>query len=219
MDPQLSPPQPAPQPSTPPPAPMHNPGNIYPEVMQSFDPSKPAPEPKPFEDEPSSADNSLPIGVVIIAVIGIAGAAYNFTILSASVSSTYINLLRLASGLDLIFAIGLLLRSNLARLGYILASTLVILLQVAIVYEMLHLKSELNTLDAQSRSAISEVVLANPTPEKQQEAATLISQVTESEQKLNTLYAKIYVERGIVVLFDVAVIYYLTRKSVRQHFT
>ncbi len=156
-----------------------------------------------------------PIGIYILFGLAIIGFTSNFFD-----TSEYSNYFSIAMLLDLLFAIGLLVRLEIARKIYIYLAGIIILLSIGIIILLALLQHRVAELQANLNNTINNVEQNSTTiTQDQKQQLNSVRDQLNSEQKLvGKAITFSYIKYGVSILEMAGVIVYLTRPKVKEVF-
>lgn len=151
----------------------------------------------------------MPKGVVILAVLTIVVAVYAFFVASSALQD-------IGAIIDLLIGVGLLMRSAIARKIIVVVSVISVVVTIFAVISFGLLLGQADNKDAQVLQSLQSV--QNPTPSQQQSIATLKNSIETNQAKVHHESAGFYLNSGIEVALQLALIVYLTRPKVKAAF-
>lgn len=157
---------------------------------------------------------NLTIGIYIIVFFLLAGFIINFF------NSGDNLLLTILSFLNVVLAAGLLLRNEAFRKVLVIISSVLIILYVLDIGGLWLVQNRAHQDVSNARAALSRVE-SNPslTIEQQQEINNYQNQINSQETVLNKTYKLAYIEVGLIIATDTALVIYLTRPKVKSEFS
>jgi len=159
----------------------------------------------------------LPKGVYIIAafdVVGCVAGAINSTQTNVVYGAIYTVLMVL----DLLVAVGLIFRLELARKATIWLSGLILILTVANLLLLIVARQNLQNAKTKYDAAVSRLDKSTLTMTQKQQLATLQTTVDSEVKQAGKAFTFTYTKLGVTALESIAVIVYLTRPKVSAVF-
>lgn len=155
----------------------------------------------------------LPIGVYIIAGFILIGFVISFFDTSQN-SGIYI----IVMFADLLLAIGLLIRLQVARKIIIWLQALALVLSVASLFLLIGTQQRLNTLKTNYETAINRIDQSKLTPTQKQQLDNIQNAIVIKEKQTGKTITFSYFKLGATSVASLVVIIYLTRPKVKEVF-
>jgi hypothetical protein len=155
----------------------------------------------------------LPKGVYIIAAFDVVGCIAGF-LNSYQTNVIYGVIYTCAMILNLLVAVGLLFRLELARKVTIWLSGLLLILTVANLLLLVALQQRVQQAKTNYEAAFSRLDKNNPTPTQKQQLAAIRSTLDTEAKQAGKAFEFTYAKLGVTALESIIVIVYLTRPGV-----
>jgi len=155
----------------------------------------------------------LPVGVYVIAGFNFLGFVASFFDSSQS-SGIY----TIAMLLDLLLAIGLVLRLEVARKLIVVLSGLILVLSGIGLIQLAGFQQRLQQAKTKYDNAVSRIDPTSLTPAQQDQLQSLRDAVSAQEKKAGKAIAFTYIKLGVTAAETIAVVVYLSRPKVKEVF-
>lgn len=117
--------------------------------------------------------------------------------------------------IQLALAFGLLLKKEVARKILVVISSILVILNIVVIIGLFSVQSEAKTKEAQTQAALSNALNNGANA---QAVNSVRTELKNDQAKLNKTYTLAYIDEAIVILADGAMVFYLTRRSVKAVF-
>lgn len=155
----------------------------------------------------------LPVGIYIIAGFNLIGFIVGFYDTSQNSALYTITLF-----IDLLLAIGLLLRLEAARKTFMWLTGITLFLTSASFYLLLSLQQKIQLSKTNYEAAISKLDRSKLTETQKQTLSTLQAAITVKEKQAGKAVTFTYIKLGATAVETIAVMVYLTRPKVKEVF-
>lgn len=159
------------------------------------------------------AKKRLPKGVYVIVVFTLLGFVTGFFDASQT-SAIYV----VAMFVNLLLAVGLVLRLEVARKLMVWLSILLAILMVVSVLLFFGLQQRIHQLNTNYETAVSRIDPSSLTPTQKQQLEVMSTTLAKEEKRVGRAISFTYLKLGVTALEAVAVIVYLTRPKIKEVF-
>lgn len=195
-------------------SPSPNPASIYPDAQNSSSTVSATTTPIGLTGSQLQPEKiKIPVGIYIIAGFNLLGFAVSF--FDSSQNSGIYSIVMLV---DLLLAIGLLFRLEVARKVIVWLAGVTLILTVINVAMLFALQQRLHELRSNYDSAISRIDQARLTLAQKQQLEAMNTAIAQKEKQAGKAISFTYVKLGATAVGSVVIIIYLTRPRIKEVF-
>jgi hypothetical protein len=155
----------------------------------------------------------LPIGVFIVAFINLIGFVVGF--FDSSQNSAILTIIML---LNLLLAIGLLMRLEIARAIMFWLEAVTLLISIVCFVLLFNLQHKMNNVRNDYNAAMSKIDQSQLTTVQKQQLDDLKSSISDLEKQAGKAVEFTYIKLGATTLFSAGIMVYLSRPKIKESF-